>query len=49
MKNKGVYFFGFCRLIGKGILLGGTATRNINSEDHYTCFGSECLCMRVLF
>jgi hypothetical protein len=25
----------------------GTATIKINSEVHYTCFGSECLCIYV--
>jgi hypothetical protein len=49
MAEKGVHFFGLCRLIGKESLLVGTAARNINYEDHYTCFGSECLCMHVLF
>jgi hypothetical protein len=49
MAEKGVHFFGLCRMIGKESLLVGTAARNINSEDHYTCFGSECLCMHVLF
>jgi hypothetical protein len=33
---------------GKESLLVGTAARNINSEDHHTCFGSECLCIHVL-
>jgi hypothetical protein len=47
MVEKGVHFFGLCRLLGKDSLLVGTATRNINSEYHYTCFGLECLCIHV--
>jgi hypothetical protein len=47
MEEKWVHFFGLCRLIGKERLLVGTTARNINSEDHYPCFGSECLCIHV--
>jgi hypothetical protein len=49
MVEKGVHFFWLCRPIGKDSLLVGNAMRNINSEDHYTCFGSKFLCMHVLF
>jgi hypothetical protein len=56
MVEKGVHFFGLCRLIRKDSLSIGIATRNKNSEDHYTFFGSnsyvcmfyfrsECLCI----
>jgi hypothetical protein len=49
MAKKEVYLFGLCRLIGKESLMVGTVARNINYEDPYTCFRSECLCMHVLF
>jgi hypothetical protein len=49
MAEKGVHFFGLCRLIRKESFPVGIAARNVNFEDHYTCFGSECLCMHVLF
>jgi hypothetical protein len=32
----------------KESLLVGIAARNINSKDHHTCFGLECLCIHVL-
>jgi hypothetical protein len=36
-------------MIGKESLLVGITAKNINSEDHYACFGLECLCMHVFF
>jgi hypothetical protein len=36
--DKGVHLFGLCRLRGKESLLVGTASRNINFEDHCTMF-----------
>jgi hypothetical protein len=49
MAVKGVHFFGLCRLIRKESFPVGIVVKNVNSEDQYRCFGSECLCMHVLF
>ena len=48
MVEKGVHLFGCAWLRVKEGLLVGTTARNINYEDHHTCFGSECLCIHVL-
>ena len=48
MAEKEVHLLGCVGLRGKESLLVGTTARNINYEDHHTCFGSECLCIHVL-
>jgi hypothetical protein len=45
MVEKGVHFFGLCRMIGKESLLVGTAARNINYEECMFYFRPECLCI----
>jgi hypothetical protein len=47
MAEKGVHIFGLCMMRGKERLLVRTTARNINYEDHYTCFGLECLYIHV--
>jgi hypothetical protein len=46
-KRKWFISLGCVGMRGKESLLVGTIARNINLEDHYTCFGSECLCIHV--